>query len=84
MRCILECINLLILLCVPVGSPDPTETSRQVRGPGGHRINYCYMSKQYAINFKIPLIPPFSKGESPFPPLWKRGVRGDSYVHMDY
>jgi len=36
------------------------------------------MLEQCAINFKIPLSPPFSKGEILFPPLWKRGVRGDS------
>jgi hypothetical protein len=36
------------------------------------------MLEQCAINFKIPLSPPFLKGEIPFSPLWKRGVRGDS------
>jgi hypothetical protein len=43
------------------------------------RINSCYVLEQSAINFEIPLSPPFSKGETDFPPLWKRGVRGDSY-----
>jgi len=46
------------------------------------RINYCYMIEQCAINFKIPLTPPFSKGEIPFSPLWKRGVRGD-FVELE-
>ena len=41
------------------------------------RVNYCYILEQCAINLEIPLTPPFSKGESPFSPLCKRGVKGD-------
>jgi len=39
--------------------------------------NYFLILEECAINFKIPLTPPFSKGEITFCPLWKRGVRGD-------
>jgi len=39
--------------------------------------NYFLILEECAINFKIPLTPPFSKGEIAFSPLWKRGVRGD-------
>ena len=41
------------------------------------RINCFYMLEQCAIKFKIPLNPPFLKGEILYSPLWKRGVRGD-------
>jgi hypothetical protein len=29
---------------------------------------------------KIPLIPPFAKGGNCYPPLWKRGARGDFLI----
>jgi hypothetical protein len=38
----------------------------------------CYMLEQCGVDFRIPLTPPFSKGEISYSPLWKRGVRGDS------
>jgi hypothetical protein len=38
------------------------------------RINCCYVLEQYAINFEIPLSPPFSKGETDFPLFEKEGL----------
>jgi hypothetical protein len=32
-------------------------------------------------NHKIPLHPPLPKGELKYPPLWKRGVRGDFVIN---
>jgi hypothetical protein len=38
------------------------------------RINCCYILEQCAINFEIPLTPPFSKGEILFPLFGKEGL----------
>jgi hypothetical protein len=43
---------------------------RIIRRAYRKRINSCYVLEQSAINFEIPLSPPFSKGETDFPPLW--------------
>jgi hypothetical protein len=41
------------------------------------------MLEQYTINSKIPQSPPFSKGETDFSPLGKRGVR-EILLNLNY
>jgi hypothetical protein len=46
---------------------------------GQRKTIYWAISTTPTIH-KIPLIPPFAKGGNCYPPLWKRGARGDFLI----